>query len=62
MRSVRDPAPTVAPATPRASSRNALIDAALDEFSELGYEAATVSGIAETGDRIDHFTVARKAK
>jgi AcrR family transcriptional regulator len=45
---------------PRASSRNALIEAALDEFSELGYEAATVAGIAEragvtTGALYAHF-------
>lgn len=44
----------------RASSRNALIEAALDEFSELGYEAATVAGIAEragvtTGALYAHF-------
>jgi AcrR family transcriptional regulator len=54
-----DATPLSAPA-PRASSRNALIEAALDEFSELGYEAATVAGIAEragvtTGALYAHF-------
>src|SRR3954470_15489964 len=44
----------------RASSREALIGAALDEFSEKGYEAATVAGIAEragvtTGALYAHF-------
>ena len=44
----------------RASSRSALIVAALDEFSEKGYEAATVAGIAEragvtTGALYAHF-------
>jgi AcrR family transcriptional regulator len=44
----------------RASSRSALIAAALDEFSEKGYEAATVAGIAEragvtTGALYAHF-------
>jgi AcrR family transcriptional regulator len=44
----------------RASSRAALIDAALDEFSEKGYDAATVAGIAErarvtTGALYAHF-------
>ena len=43
-----------------ASSRNALIEAARDEFSALGYEAATVAGIAEragvtTGALYAHF-------
>src|SRR3954452_19432265 len=45
----------------RASSRAALIAAALDEFSSKGYEAATVAGIAEragvtTGALYAHFT------
>jgi AcrR family transcriptional regulator len=44
----------------RASSRAALIAAALDEFSAKGYEAATVAGIAEragvtTGALYAHF-------
>jgi AcrR family transcriptional regulator len=44
----------------RASSRAALIAAALDEFSEKGYESATVAGIAEragvtTGALYAHF-------
>ena len=44
----------------RASSRQALVDAALDEFSAKGYEAATVAGIAEragvtTGAVYAHF-------
>ena len=54
-----EPVPPAAP-TRRASSRNALLEAALDEFSELGYEAATVAGIAEragvtTGALYAHF-------
>jgi AcrR family transcriptional regulator len=45
----------------RASSRAALLAAALDEFSEKGYEAATVAGIAEragvtTGALYAHFS------
>jgi AcrR family transcriptional regulator len=45
---------------PRTNSRAALIDAALDEFSSKGYEAATVAGIAEragvtTGALYAHF-------
>ena len=44
----------------RTNSRAALIDAALDEFSSKGYEAATVAGIAEragvtTGALYAHF-------
>src|SRR4029077_17543211 len=44
----------------RRSSREALIAAALHEFTEQGYEAATVSGIAEragvtTGALYAHF-------
>jgi AcrR family transcriptional regulator len=44
----------------RASSRAALIGAALDEFAEKGYESATVAGIAEragvtTGALYAHF-------
>ena len=44
----------------RASSRAALVAAALDELSEKGYEAATVAGIAEragvtTGALYAHF-------
>ena len=45
---------------PRANSRAALIDAALEEFSTKGYEAATVAAIAEragvtTGALYAHF-------
>jgi AcrR family transcriptional regulator len=45
----------------RANSRAALIDAAFEEFSSKGYEAATVAGIAEragvtTGALYAHFT------
>ena len=45
---------------PRTNSRAALIDAALEEFSTKGYEAATVAGIAEragvtTGALYAHF-------
>lgn len=44
----------------RASSREALLEAALDEFSEKGYEDATVAGIAgragvTTGALYGHF-------
>src|SRR3954464_5605857 len=44
----------------RANSRAALIDAAFEEFSSKGYEAATVAGIAEragvtTGALYAHF-------
>src|SRR5438045_1939060 len=44
----------------RTNSRAALIDAALEEFSTNGYEAATVAGIAEragvtTGALYAHF-------
>src|SRR3954447_21782129 len=44
----------------RMNSRAALLDAALDEFSSKGYEAATVAGIAEragvtTGALYAHF-------
>src|SRR3954454_12600647 len=44
----------------RANSRAALIDAAFEEFSTKGYEAATVAGIAEragvtTGALYAHF-------
>ena len=47
-------------ATARSSSRAALLDAALEEFSERGYEAATVAGIAAragvtTGALYAHF-------
>lgn len=47
-------------ATSRASSRGALLDAALAEFSEHGYEATTVAGIAAragvtTGALYAHF-------
>jgi AcrR family transcriptional regulator len=46
--------------TTRANSRAALIDAAFEEFSTKGYEAATVAGIAEragvtTGALYAHF-------
>jgi AcrR family transcriptional regulator len=46
--------------TARASARDALVDAALAEFSERGYEAATVAGIAAragvtTGALYAHF-------
>jgi AcrR family transcriptional regulator len=45
----------------RANSRAALIDAAFEEFSDKGYEAATVAGIAEragvtTGALYAHFS------
>jgi AcrR family transcriptional regulator len=45
----------------RANSRAALIEAAFEEFSSKGYEAATVAGIAEragvtTGALYAHFT------
>ena len=45
----------------RSNSRAALIDAAFEEFSTKGYEAATVAGIAEragvtTGALYAHFT------
>jgi AcrR family transcriptional regulator len=45
----------------RANSRASLIDAAFEEFSSKGYEAATVAGIAEragvtTGALYAHFT------
>src|SRR6476660_9353996 len=48
------------PSARRPSSREALIDAALAEFSERGYEAATVTDIAEragvtTGALYAHF-------
>lgn len=47
--------------SPRANSRAALIDAAFEEFSTRGYEAATVAGIAEragvtTGALYAHFS------
>ena len=46
--------------SPRANSRAALIEAAFEEFSARGYEAATVAGIAEragvtTGALYAHF-------
>jgi len=46
--------------TARASSRSALVDAALEEFSERGYEASTVADIASragvtTGALYAHF-------
>ena len=46
--------------SPRSNSRAALIDAALQEFSTKGYEAATVAGIAQragvtTGALYAHF-------
>jgi AcrR family transcriptional regulator len=46
--------------SPRNNSRAALVDAAFDEFSSKGYEAATVAGIAEragvtTGALYAHF-------
>ena len=52
--------PPRASESPRANSRAALIDAALEEFSTKGYEAATVAGIAEragvtTGALYAHF-------
>jgi AcrR family transcriptional regulator len=55
-----DPAPAASTAASRPSSKQALIAAAIDEFSELGYEAATVAGIAEragvtTGAVYAHF-------
>ena len=48
------------PESARANSRAALIDAAFEEFSAKGYEAATVAGIAEragvtTGALYAHF-------
>lgn len=48
-------------ASARPSSRAALVDAAFEEFSTKGYEAATVAGIAEragvtTGALYAHFT------
>src|SRR3954451_12500019 len=44
-----------------ANSRDALVEAAFDEFTTRGYEAATVAGIAEragvtTGAVYAHFT------
>jgi AcrR family transcriptional regulator len=52
--------PPRASESPRANSRAALIEAALEEFSTKGYEAATVAGIAEragvtTGAMYAHF-------
>jgi AcrR family transcriptional regulator len=52
--------PPRAPESSRANSRGALIDAAFEEFSSKGYEAATVAGIAEragvtTGALYAHF-------
>jgi AcrR family transcriptional regulator len=46
--------------TPRPSSRDALLEAAIDEFTEKGYEDATLAGIAEragvtTGAIYNHF-------
>jgi AcrR family transcriptional regulator len=46
--------------SPRANSRAALIEAAFEEFSDKGYESATVAGIAEragvtTGALYAHF-------
>jgi AcrR family transcriptional regulator len=46
--------------TARTSSRTALLEAAIDEFSEKGYEQATLAGIAEragvtTGAIYNHF-------
>jgi AcrR family transcriptional regulator len=46
--------------TPRNNSRAALVDAAFEEFSNKGYESATVAGIAEragvtTGALYAHF-------
>lgn len=59
---VSEPGPDLDPLhrAPRANSRAALIDAALEEFSTKGYEAATVAGIAEragvtTGAMYAHF-------
>jgi AcrR family transcriptional regulator len=54
------PAGDEAPLLRRRSSRDALIGAALAEFSEKGYEAATVTGVAEragvtTGALYAHF-------
>lgn len=51
---------TIPPESVRANSRQALIDAAFEEFSAKGYEAATVAGIAEragvtTGALYAHF-------
>jgi len=56
----RLPQPPRPSSSPRANSRAALIDAALEEFSTKGYEAATVAGIAEragvtTGALYAHF-------
>src|SRR6476646_2211225 len=53
----RSPRPTDGP---RANSRAALIEAAFEEFTAKGYEAATVAGIAEragvtTGALYAHF-------
>jgi AcrR family transcriptional regulator len=50
-----------APESTRVNSRAALLDAALEEFSSNGYEAATVAGIAEragvtTGALYAHFS------
>src|SRR3979411_2335973 len=52
--------PPKQPDSPRNNSRAALIDAAFEEFSSKGYEAATVAGIAEragvtTGALYAHF-------
>jgi AcrR family transcriptional regulator len=52
--------PPRASESPRANSRAALLDAALEEFSTKGYEAATVAGIAAragvtTGALYAHF-------
>src|SRR6476469_1374630 len=54
------PRPPRASDSPRSNSRAALIDAALQEFSTRGYEAATVAGIAQragvtTGALYAHF-------
>ncbi len=53
--------PQRASESPRANSRAALIEAALEEFSTKGYDAATVADIAEragvtTGALYAHFT------
>jgi AcrR family transcriptional regulator len=52
--------PPVPTESPRANSRAALVEAAFEEFSTKGYEAATVAGIAEragvtTGALYAHF-------
>jgi AcrR family transcriptional regulator len=52
--------PSKQPDSPRNNSRGALLDAAFEEFSSKGYEAATVAGIAEragvtTGALYAHF-------